>query len=50
MRLIVLFVLLSVIAAAAIERIVHPPLRWNERSYIRIDGRNCPLFIPADAR
>lgn len=50
MRLIVLFVLLSALAAAAIDRIVHPPLKWNERSYVRIDGRNCPLYVPVEAR
>ncbi len=49
MRLIALFLLLSVLAAAAIDRIVHPPSRWHEQRYVRIEGRNCPLYVPADA-
>lgn len=50
MRLIVLFVLLSVLAAAAIDRIARPPQRWSEQGYLRIEGRNCPLYVPIEAR
>ncbi|EPR37348.1 hypothetical protein dsx2_0694 [Desulfovibrio sp. X2] len=50
MRLIALFFLLSVLAALALDRSFSPRLHWHEQVLARMDGRNCPIYFPMEAR
>ncbi len=53
MRLTLLFLLLSLLAAYSIDKMNRPvpsagKAAWSDRVFVRSEGRNCPLYYPAD--
>lgn len=53
MRLTLMFLLLSLLAAYSIETMTRPApslgrAAWSDEVFVRSEGRNCPLYYPAD--
>ncbi|WP_461209177.1 hypothetical protein [Desulfocurvus sp. DL9XJH121] len=53
MRLTFLFLFLTLLAVYGIDSLTTPPvkagkLQWSDRVYVRMEGRFCPLFFPAE--
>lgn len=53
MRLTLVFLILSLLAAFSIEHFTRPPqtvgkTSWSDQVFVRGEGRNCPLYFPAE--
>ncbi|MBU1002201.1 MAG: hypothetical protein KKE73_06730 [Proteobacteria bacterium] len=55
MRLTILFLLLTLLAVYALDNISNPrtdirSIRWPDTVFVRLEGKFCPLYVPASQR